>query len=144
MTTKPVQIALLLPPEMLAAVDEARGGTARLAWIRGAIEARLRAEARDPEPTLLDPEPVLSEPAASLAEALLIREAEASVRLDGETQSLPTEAEVAALRAHPVAESMDGTRRHLHRFKDTGRVLRYERGRAIPERQCECGVVAEN
>jgi hypothetical protein len=76
----------------------------------------------DAEPSLLD---VMSEGEVVASVAVAPR---------GHEQSVPL--------TQPVAESMDGSRRHLHRFKDTGRVLRYERGKAIPERQCECGVTA--
>jgi hypothetical protein len=129
MSVDEVRITLPLPSALMKQVDEARRGAARTAWIRGAMEMRLAAEGKAaPEPSLLDPEP--TEPEVALREAVEEREAVA-VAPRGHEQSVPLDGQT-----HPV--------RHLHRFKDTGRVLRYERGRAIPERQCECGVVAEN
>jgi hypothetical protein len=125
------QMPLRMPRDIWEAARRKAGPNSLNAWIVDLIANAVADERTSPEPSLLDPEPLAT---GGFVEASLRREAEASARLDGETHPVD---------AHPVAESMDGTRRHLHRFKDTGRVLRYERGRAVPERQCECGATAE-
>lgn len=127
-------LTVYVPDEVHARLMDRAGRGKASEYVRALIERDL---GDTPEPSLMD---VMSEgevvaavavaprgheqsvPLATggIVGAAVRREAEASVALDGQT--------------HPV--------RHLHRFKDTGRVLRYERGKAVPERQCECGVTA--
>jgi hypothetical protein len=136
------QMPLRMPVETWEAARRLAGSNSLNAWIVDLIRREVAAKGKAaPEPSLLDPQPTLPPgqsmhdhtPLATggIVSASLHREARASVALDGETQSLPTPEEVEA-----------STTRHLHRFKDTGRVLRYDKGSPIKERQCECGVVA--
>jgi hypothetical protein len=90
-----------------------------------------------PRPPDADPEPSLMD---VMSEGQVVAAVEVAPR--GHEQSVPLDTIVGPVRVNPDPPAVTNPVRHLHRFKDTGRVLRYERGKAVPERQCECGVTA--